>query len=392
MAQEVLRDGYAGIGDLHQDISGTAVNFGKNHLLPHDPNTLLRTPNGSMEQLNMTSVPGLEAGGFVLVGAVMFITPLDMETGEFVPQNDFLGNLQEHYQVYKELLEARPDILMQVKTKEDLLEAQAAGKIGLVLSVEDWSGLPSSPDETELNPETKTMIDIAIDEYGVRIADLVYTYKNNIGDTATAGDEDQGLTPFGKALGRYLKSRGVMLSTSHAGPKTAMDMVELEGGAATIACHSGDRETTDHPRNNARALSRAIAERGGIIGVPAVATFIKNTETGRATIEEYVDHLEALDEEGLFDHVGMGSDADGIYPKSRVEGMDDVVTMRENLIAAMSRRPRFTTEKINSFLSGNIFRVLQENLPSRKSTHSETGAIQSPPVHFLSAATIDLLF
>ena len=209
--------------------------------------------------------------------------------------------------LYREI-EAHPDHLRLARCAADVEGAKATGQVACILSMEG-----AEPLEGEL-AVLRTLYRL-----GLRNLGLVWSGRNALG-SAVFGDgiDDAGLSDFGKRVVREANRLGIMVDVSHLNERGFWDVVELTE-RPIVASHSNARVLFDHPRNLWDEQVRAIAETGGLVGV--VFTFLTPQDT-RATLEhvlEQVDHMVNLVGP---DHVGLGSDFDGI--RQTPVGLEDV--------------------------------------------------------------------
>ncbi|HUG16926.1 MAG TPA: membrane dipeptidase [Thermomicrobiales bacterium] len=142
---------------------------------------------------------------------------------------------------------------------------------------------------------------------GVRLVQLTYNEQNRLGYGCLEPD-DRGLTHFGIQSVREFNRLGMVVDVSHAGYRTSLDAVNVSSDPV-IASHSNPRSLRDNPRNITDEQMKAIAERGGVIGIASFADFVADTRQGQPTLAQYIDHIAyAVNMVGV-EHVGIGTDA-----------------------------------------------------------------------------------
>lgn len=160
---------------------------------------------------------------------------------------------------------------------------------------------------------------------------------------------DRGLTAAGRSWARRLESRGVVLDVSHLCPRSRRELLALARGT-TVASHCNAAGVFDHPRNLPDADIREIADRGGLIGITFVPSFLGE----EAGMEDVMDHLSYVADLVGTDSVAFGSDFDGIGRLPRgVEGCQSW----PDVIGAMESRG-FADGEIRAVAAGNWRRIL----------------------------------
>ena len=186
------------------------------------------------------------------------------------------------------------DLFMRIETVQDIHRAKREGKTAIIMGFQD-----SMPLEMDLK-----LVDI-FHALGVRIIQLTYQYRNFVG--GGCGEEDPGLSCFGRDMVRKLNEAGILIDLSHCGPRTGMEVIELSAVPPAFT-HAGLLALCDHVRNKSDELVQAIAEKGGLIGLPSYSQFLDIRRTHRPTLVEYLDAMDRVIELTSIDHVGIGFD------------------------------------------------------------------------------------
>ena len=182
---------------------------------------------------------------------------------------------------------------MLVRTRADLEEVERGERIGLLLSMEGVEPLGASAD----------LIDVFW-ELGVRMVGLTWNRRNAFAD-GLGEERPGGLSQRGRVLVARLVELGVAIDLAHASEPTFWDVLERSGDAPVLVSHAACRAVFDTPRNLSDEQMRAIAARGGVLGMMALPLVVDPTEP---TVERLVDHVEhALEIMGR-DHVALGGD------------------------------------------------------------------------------------
>jgi membrane dipeptidase len=241
-------------------------------------------------------------------------------------------------------MEAHADRLRPVRTVEDL-EALDDEHVGALLTLEGGDILGDTPELLDL-----------LFRLGVRALMLTWNGRNRLADGAGDATSGGGLSALGREVVARAQALGVLLDVSHLADAAFWDLLGRTQGPV-VASHSNARAVTAHPRNLSDDMIRAIAQRGGVIGINFHAGFL--TAEGPASLDDLFRHMDHLLAVGGEDAVGFGSDYDGI-PQAPV-GLPDVAAFGE-LLEAMARRG-FPTRVIEKVAGENFRRVLRATLP-----------------------------
>ena len=192
---------------------------------------------------------------------------------------------------------------------------------------------------------------------GVSYLTLTHNGDNEIADSALESKGTWGgLRSFGREVVREMNSLGMMVDLSHAADSTFRDCIKYSK-APVVATHSCCRSLCAHPRNLTDDMLRAIADVDGYVGINFYPYFLSETYKGeegerRPGVKEVVDHIEHAVEICGIDHVGIGSDFDGI--EVTPEGLENV-----SQIGAV-----FTEMNARGYSFEEISKVSGENLMS----------------------------
>jgi membrane dipeptidase len=255
----------------------------------------------------------------------------------------------------RQAVEENASRVCQVRGRAEL----DADRLRLILSMEGVEPLEGDPD--------------AFEEWygrGVRMVSLTWNYANEFaGGIATPA---QGLTDRGKTLVRRLPELGVVLDLAHASEQTWRDVLDEE--IPFSVSHACCRAVHDHGRNLADWQLEALAERGGVLGMMALA-FVVDPET--PTLSRWLDHFDHAVEVMGIDHVGLGADfvariasetptgAPEATARFKAEvGLDglDGPDDYPELLASLRARG-YEGERLEAIASGNWLRVLRQTLP-----------------------------
>jgi membrane dipeptidase len=195
---------------------------------------------------------------------------------------------------WNSIIRQYPHDLLKVWSTEDILKAKEENKTAIIFGFQNAA---SVGDKAE---RIKTFANL-----GVRIIQLTYNDRNQIGDGSSVPD-NRGLTKFGYEVLESLNENHVLVDLSHSGEKTCLDALRASKVAISIT-HTGCRALNDLPRNKTDEELRLVSEKGGVVGIYFMP-FLK--KDGQARAEDVVQHIEhALNVCGE-DHVGIGTDGD----------------------------------------------------------------------------------
>ena len=265
---------------------------------------------------------------------------------------------------------------------------KADGKVSIFLGLEN--GAPLSPKN-----DWKKILHDFYDE-GFRYVTLCHTGNNEICDScAQVVPRWNGLSPFGREVVAEMNKLGMIVDVSHISDAAFYDVLECST-KPVVATHSCCRALADHPRNMTDDMIRALAAKGGVIQINFYPVFLDSKfakelndselmERGEVVETEYIrdplnqekrkawatvqkelqsmerpsykliaDHIDHVVSLVGVDHVGVGSDYDGIAVTP--EGMEDI-SMMPKLFAELRARG-YSESDLSKIASGNFFRIL----------------------------------
>ena len=282
----------------------------------------------------------------------------------------------------QKVLDAYPGKIELALTAADVVRIEKAGKIAAVLTIE--SGHAIADDLAVLR---------MFHRLGVRSMTLSHFRNNNWADSSTDTPRHHGLTEFGKSVVREMNRIGMIVDISHVSDEAFYDAIAVSS-KPVIASHSSCRAISDFPRNMTDDMIRAVGKNGGVVGINFGGGFLNPQDaeayrkrisaTGAlepnlqgaaldafakkqfidgylkmgptaSTLDDVVQHIDHVVQVAGIDHVGIGSDFDGIgtVPK----GLEDVSKMPA-LTAALLKKG-YSEKDILKILGGNHLRVLR---------------------------------
>jgi membrane dipeptidase len=184
-----------------------------------------------------------------------------------------------------------------VGSVEEILSARSAGKIGVILGTQNTT--PIEDDERLVG---------AMRRLGIRVVQLTYNNRNLVGD-GCAETGDAGLSAFGRRVVAALNEERMLIDLSHVGQRTAREAIDTSS-APVVITHSNARALCNHPRNLPDETIRAVAARGGVIGVNGFPGFLLSEPHPKPTVHTLIDHMLHIAGIAGPHHVGIGLDLD----------------------------------------------------------------------------------
>lgn len=251
--------------------------------------------------------------------------------------------LDKYNQEIKKLHENGIDVL-QVRTAEDagnVLKHKAA----TLLAIEEGGAIDGSLEALR-----------CLYELGVRAMTLTWSNRNDIADGINEEATGSGLTLFGKQVVAEMNRLGMLVDVSHISTAGFWSVIETST-KPIIATHSNAKSLCSHPRNLNDEQIKALAQNGGLAGITFAGQFIEE-DWRNACIESVYKHIDyMLNLIGNDDHIGFGSDFDGIsHPPYNIQGVQDY----KPLIEYLSKY--YSNETINKITHQNVINLLQKVL------------------------------
>ncbi len=248
----------------------------------------------------------------------------------------------EQIDIAEQMIAAYPDVFEKALTASDVERIFGAGRIASILGIEGGHALENSLGALRAY-------------YGMGVRYLTLTHNGTLdwADAANDTARHRGLTEFGKEVVREMNRLGMLVDLSHTSPEVMHDALDVSA-APVIWSHANARALRDHPRNVPDDVLRRLPANGGVVMVTFVPSFLTSRE--QATIGDVADHVEHVVEVAGIDHVGIGSDFDGI--SSTPVGLEDVSTYPA-LFAELSRRG-WSEENLAKLAGENVLRAWRE--------------------------------
>ncbi len=283
----------------------------------------------------------------------------------------------------QQILDRHPDQIELVTDAAGVERITKADKIAAILTIE--GGHQIADDLAVLRMYRRL---------GILSMTLTHFRNNNWADSSTDKPQHNGLTEFGKQVVREMNRIGMIVDISHVADKTFFDTLAVTT-KPVIASHSSCRALSNVPRNMSDDQIRAVGKNGGVIGINFGPGFLnqkdadnlmrsintmasqepdltgaaldkfaaerhyrdlRRSEKAVATVKDAADHIDRVVKLAGVDHVGIGSDFDGIG--SVPIGLEDISKLPA-LTAELLRRG-YKEPNVKKILSGNFLRVMRE--------------------------------
>ena len=322
-----------------------------------------------------TDIPRLRAGN---VGAQFWAAYVPAETSK---ENRAFTMTLEQIAIIHAMVKRYPDVFEFAKTADDVVRIQKTGKVASLIGVEGGHSMENSLDKLR-----------RLRELGVGYMTLTHSDTLAWADSATDEAKHGGLTEFGEEVVREMNRLGMLVDLSHVSPDTMRDALRVTK-SPIIFSHSSARAVADHPRNVPDDILKLTAKNGGVVMVNFYSGFIhpesakrrakmfdvsrelhrkfpndKDFQAARkrwiadnpiesGDIHDVADHIEHIIKVAGIDHVGLGSDFDGIdkAPKQ----LEDVSKYPVITQALLDRG--YSAAQIHQLMSGNILRVMRRS-------------------------------
>lgn len=361
------------VGDEARRIHAAAPVFDGHNDLPW---SMREKAGGSFDRFDIaqpqpalqTDIARLRAGG---VGAQFWSAYVPAETG---PRGTALRDTLDQIELIHEMVRRYPDTFEFARTAEDIERIRRSGKIASLIGIEGGHSIQNS-----LAPLRQLY------SLGARYMTLTHADTLDWADAATDKSRHGGLTPFGEEVVREMNRLGMLVDLSHVSPETMHDALRI-GRAPVIFSHSSANAVAQHPRNVPDDVLKLLPANGGVAMVNFFSGFVEPESARvmatmfdvmrdlhiehpvekdyraaldvwkakhpmrRGTVHDVADHVDHVVKLAGIDHVGVGSDFDGVSMVP--EQLDDV-----------SYYPYLTQELLNrGYREADILKVLGGNV------------------------------
>lgn len=286
----------------------------------------------------------------------------------------------EQFDIARRMIERYPEALELALSADDIERAIKRGHVASLLGMEGGHAIENSLGALRMYYAL-----------GARYMTLTHNVTLDWADAALDVPKHGGLTPFGKEVVREMNRLGMLVDISHVSPGVMSDVLSTSE-APVIFSHSSARALVDYPRNVPDSILARLPANGGVVMASFVPSFVSPavqaaeraeeaalkpllqgvTDTAqrgkitrdyesahpapKATVADVADHIEHIRKIAGVDHVGLGSDLDGI--DFGPDGLEDVSKF-PNLFAELIRRGWSDTD-LSKLAQGNILRVFRQ--------------------------------
>lgn len=335
----------------------------------------LREDQSRLEPRLHTDLVRLKRGA---VGGVFWSVYVPMELS---PHEAVLTTLEQVDLVHR-LIERNPDVLELALTADDIVAAHKRRRVASLIGLEGGHSLGNSLANLRL-----------FHRLGARYLTLTHNLANDWVDSATGPPRHDGLSPFGREVVREMNRLGMLVDLSHVSPEAMRAAIEVSE-APVIFSHSSAHGVHAHPRNVPDDVLLRVRDSGGLVMITFVTSFIdgrinrfyvaqrsararfdrehpgdpaaaaaalatwraENPAPPRPSVATVADHVDHVRRVAGIDHVGIGSDFDGMFDSP--VGLEDAAAL-PNLLAELLRRG-YTAEEVKKVAGLNLLRVMRE--------------------------------
>ena len=212
---------------------------------------------------------------------------------------------------WKMRINQNPSKYLCATSAEDFIKAKKEEKAAVMMGFQNTSMIENSIDNLDV-----------LYHAGTRWIQLTYNERNMVGDGCTERT-NAGLSDFGIEVVERMNELGIIVDLSHCGRQTTDDGIKFSKSGASINHSMCESLHKNHPRAKTDAQIRAMAEKGGVLGIICLGYMIGPNLGTETTLETYVDHIEHAVKVGGIEHVGLAADF-------AIQGLEATGATREN--------------------------------------------------------------
>jgi membrane dipeptidase len=283
-----------------------------------------------------TDFPRLQAG---MVGAQFWSVHVDVAHPRPAMQQ------LEQIDIAHRIIEGYPDELEFAGSASDVERVFGKGKIASMLGIEGGHVIENSLGALR-----------AFYAAGVRYMGLTHFSNTDWADSGTDSVVVGGLSPFGEEVVREMNRMGMIVDLAHTSEGAMSDALNV-AEAPVIFSHAAARALADHPRNVPDSILTRLRDNGGVLMQLFYPPYLDpESESPSATVADVADHIEHIRDVAGIDHVGIGSDFDGI--PEYVTGLEDVSTYPALFVELVDRG--WSDDDMRKLAGENLLRVMRE--------------------------------
>lgn len=208
-------------------------------------------------------------------------------------------------------IKENPDRFIFAKSADDFLEAKKEDKVAVLMGFQNTTMIEKSMDNLDI-----------LYQAGTRWIQLTYNERNLVGDGCTERT-NVGLSDYGIELIDRMNELGIIVDLSHCGRQTTDDGIKFSKSGASINHSMCEALHKNHPRAKTDTQIRAMADKGGVIGIICLGYMIGPNLGTETTLETYVDHIDHAVKVGGIEHVGLAADY-------AIQGLEATGASKEN--------------------------------------------------------------
>lgn len=212
---------------------------------------------------------------------------------------------------WKKRINDNSDRLLHATNADDFVQAKKEKKVAVMFGFQNATMIEKSIDNIN------TLYDA-----GTRWIQLTYNQRNLLGDGCTERT-NSGLSDFGIEAVERMNELGIVIDLSHSGRQTTNDGIKFSKTGASFNHSMCEALYKDHPRSKTDEQIRAMADKGGVMGIICLGYMIGPDPGGKTTLETYVDHIDHAVKIAGIDSVGVATDF-------AIQGLEANGATREN--------------------------------------------------------------
>ena len=382
----VILNGVIGLGAEPSRMSDEALTLHRESFVFDGHNNLAmqlrKRPDLTVDSVDLTApqsklhtdIPRLRQGG---VGAEFFATYVSADS---VKKGTAVRETLEQIDQIARLVKRHADALEWAGSTADLDRIHKSDKVSALIAIEGGNAIESS-----------LVVLKTYYQAGARCLALTHDDTTDWADAALDKAKHKGLAKFGEQVVAEMNRLGMVIDLSHASEETSLDTLTLSK-APVIFSHTGAHKLAPYPRNVSDDVLKAVAKNGGVVMVnfysgfltaetvkayekrtkaaadlrksfktdeqfqTALVAWLRENPLPKTSVKDVVDHIDHVGKVAGFDHVGLGSNFDGVV--SLPQNLEDVSCF-PHLTQEMLNRG-YSHEQIQKVLGGNARRVLRD--------------------------------